>query len=93
MLPVIVSFLPPYSVQSYIPALFAIWGSLNSSVADDRMLELVASLSEEHVAGEFNDDGGPGTSAKWQDVGLWTHEQWTFLMGKCLSSMSELPFA
>jgi proteasome activator subunit 4 len=78
MIPVITSFLPPYDPHLYVPALFKLWQAFNSSVIDDRLLEFFAELAEEHVADE----------TAWRDVGMWTEEQWTFLAGKMLGSMS-----
>lgn len=43
------------------------------------MLEMLGDLAEEHVVGP----------AEWKDVGLWTEEEWTFIAGKMLGSMSE----
>lgn len=88
MVPVLTSFLPPSHIQQYLPTLFAIWEAFNSNVIDDRLTELVGDLAEEHVAGTagvFGTEGG----AQWRDVGIWAEDQWTFLMSKCLGSMSK----
>lgn len=64
--------------------LFKIWEAFNSNVADERLLEFFGDLAEEHVAGTAGDDGG----IPWQDVGIWTSDQWNTLIGKCIPSMS-----
>lgn len=87
MVPVIASFMPPTHVQFYVPPLFKLWEAFNSSVIDDRLIALAGQLSEEHVsgvAGLAGEDGG----AKWKDVGIWSGDEWTMLMGKSLGSMS-----
>jgi proteasome activator subunit 4 len=89
MVPVITSFVPPTHTHLYLPALFRIWEAFNSSVIDDRLIELVGDLSEEHVAGKFGSAGEDG-GAKWRDVGIWTEKEWTMLIGKGLGSMSKL---
>src|ERR1700734_3401711 len=87
MIPVITSFLPPTHTHLYIPALFKIWEAFNSAVIDDRLLDLAGELSEEHVAGKAGSAGSEG-GAEWKDVGIWSEEEWTFLVGKGLGSMS-----
>ncbi|KZT23745.1 hypothetical protein NEOLEDRAFT_1135845 [Neolentinus lepideus HHB14362 ss-1] len=87
MIPVITSFIPPTHCHLYLPPLLKIWEAFNSTVVDDRLLELVGDLSEEHVAGQAGDAGEEG-GARWKDVGIWSQEQWTFLMGKALGSMN-----
>ncbi|TFK57500.1 ARM repeat-containing protein [Heliocybe sulcata] len=87
MIPVVTSFLPPTHCHLYLPPLLKIWEAFNSTVVDDRFLELVGDLSEEHIAGPEGDAGEEG-GARWKDVGIWTQEQWTFLMGKALGSMN-----
>ena len=89
MIPVLTSFLPPTQTHLYLPALFKLWEAFNSSVIDDRLLELAGELSEEHVSGVSGsavEEGG----AQWKDVGLWTAAQWNFLVSKGLGSMSKL---
>lgn len=89
MIPVLTSFLPPSHTHLYLPALFKLWEAFNSSVMDDRLLELAGDLAEEHVAsvdGVFGSEGG----AKWKEVGIWSEEQWNLLVGKGLASMSML---
>lgn len=86
MIPVITSFLPPTHTHLYLPALFKLWEAFNSSVVDDRLIELAAELSEEHVAGKFGIAGEGG--AEWKDIGIWSEDQWTMLIGKSLGSMS-----
>lgn len=90
MLPVLTSFLPPTHTHLYLPALFKIWEAFNSSVMDDRLLEMCGELSEEHVSGTAGDAGQGG--APWKDVGIWTESQWATLVGKGLSSISMLFF-
>ena len=87
MVPVLTSFLPPTHTHLYLPALFRLWEAFNSSVVDDRLIELVGDLSEEHVAGKSGSVGEGG--AEWKDVGIWTKTEWTMLIGKGLGSMSE----
>ncbi|PCH33382.1 hypothetical protein WOLCODRAFT_21973 [Wolfiporia cocos MD-104 SS10] len=86
MMPVMTSFLPPTHTHLYLPALWKIWESFNSSLIDDRMIDLCGKLSEEHIAGQHS-EAGPEGAAAWKDVGLWTHEEWNYLAGKTLSSM------
>lgn len=86
-MPVLTSFLPPTHTHLYLPALLQIWQAFNSHSIDDRMLGLVGSLSVEHVGGKTGhrvENGG----AEYKDVGIWSHDEWTMLMGKCLASMS-----
>jgi proteasome activator subunit 4 len=87
MIPVMTSFLPPSHVHLYIPSLFKLWEAFNSSIIDDRLIEFVGNLSEEHVAGKFGLAGEEG-GAEWKDVGIWTSDQWTLLVGKGLGFMS-----
>ncbi|EFI28574.1 hypothetical protein CC1G_13601 [Coprinopsis cinerea okayama7 len=84
MIPVLTSFLPLTQSRLYIPPLFKIWEAFNSSIVDDRMLELCGDLSEEHVAGTAGEDGE--YAAEWKDVGIWTQWQWDLLSGKCMGS-------
>lgn len=87
MVPVLTSFLPPSHVHEYLPMLFTIWEAFNSLVIDDRLIEFMGDLAEEHVSGTsgvFGEEGG----ARWRDVGIWSEDQWTLLMSKCLSSLS-----
>lgn len=87
MIPVLTSFLPPTHTHLYLPALFKLWEAFNSSVMDDRLLELAGSLSEEHVAGLSGTAGEDG-GAKWKEIGIWSESEWKFLIGKGLGSMS-----
>ncbi|KAJ3001612.1 hypothetical protein NUW54_g6317 [Trametes sanguinea] len=89
MVPVLTSFLPPSHNHLYMPMVFKLWEAFNSSVIDDRFVELCGELSEEHIAGPHSEFGPEGT-AEWKTVGIWTEAEWTFLMGKTLGSMSEL---
>ena len=88
MTPVMVSFLPLTHTHVYIPTLFKLWEAFNSSVIDDRLLELCGELAEEHVSGRYGDAGEEG-GAEWKDVGIWTESEWIVLVGKALGSMSE----
>ena len=56
------------------------------------MIELMAELAEEHVSGPAGPLGEDGATA-WNDVGIWNEQQWIFLAGKCLGSMSMRSFA
>ena len=83
MIPVLTSFLPPTRPSDYMDVLFKIWEAFNSNVIDERFLEFFGNLAEEHVAGLANPDGG----VPWKDVGIWTSEQWSILISKCIPSM------
>ncbi|KAF7339947.1 hypothetical protein MVEN_01912400 [Mycena venus] len=86
MFPVFVSFLPPTHIHLYLPTLLAFSRAFNSTIIDERILELAGELSEEHVsgaAGLAGEDGG----AKWKDIGIWAEADWNFLVGKGLTSM------
>ncbi|KAI0296143.1 hypothetical protein BC826DRAFT_1005479 [Russula brevipes] len=87
MIPVLTSFLPPIHTHLYLPTIFKIWEAFNSSLLDDRLIEFVGELSEEHVAGTAGRAGLEG-GAQWKDVGIWSETQWTALMGKALGSMN-----
>jgi len=87
MIPVMTSFLPPTHTHLYLPTVFKIWEAFNSWLLDDRLIEFVGELSEEHVAGSMGKAGEDG-GAKWKDVGIWSETEWTVLMGKALGSMS-----
>ena len=89
MVPVLTSFLPPSYSHLYMPVVFKLWEAFNSSVIDDRFIELCGELSEEHIAGQFSEYGPEGT-AEWKTVGIWSDAEWTFLIGKALGSMSKL---
>ncbi|PAV21860.1 ARM repeat-containing [Pyrrhoderma noxium] len=89
-IPVLLSFLPLSYPQTYIHSLFSIWEAFNSNIVDDRMIEFMSDLAEEHVSGTAGHLGEGGSA--WQDVGIWKEDQWAFLMGKCLGSMN-LPIA
>jgi proteasome activator subunit 4 len=80
------SFLPLTNASSYIPALFKIWEAFNSTYIDDRMVELLALLAEEHVAGKGED----GYGLPFNDVGIFEEVQWVRIMRACLGSMSKL---
>ncbi|KAH9853059.1 ARM repeat-containing protein [Lenzites betulinus] len=87
LVPVLTSFLPPSYPSTYMPVVFKLWEAFNSSVIDDRFVELCGELSEEHVAGEYSEYGAEGC-AQWKDVGIWNDAEWTFLIGKTLGSMN-----
>ena len=81
MIPVMTSFLPPFDIHLYVPALFKLWEAFNSEVLNSRLIELCGDLSEEHKT---------GSAVKWKDVGIWTDAEWTVLVGKALGSMSKV---
>ncbi|KAF6766226.1 hypothetical protein DFP72DRAFT_838774 [Ephemerocybe angulata] len=85
MIPVLTSFLPPTRPHLYLPALFRIWEAFNSSIIDDRMLELCADLSEDHVAGQAGELGE--LAPQWKEVGIWSQWEWDFLSAKALGSL------
>ncbi|EGO02735.1 hypothetical protein SERLA73DRAFT_102663 [Serpula lacrymans var. lacrymans S7.3] len=87
MTPVLTSFLPPACPHFYMPVLFKIWEAFNSFVMDDRLLEMVGNLCEEHVAGKSGIAGEKG-GAVWKDIGIWSEEEWTMLVSKGLASMN-----
>jgi len=89
MIPAMTSFLPPIDIHLYLPTIFKIWEAFNSMLLDDRLIEFVGELSEEHVAGTVG-KVGEGGGAQWKDVGIWSEAEWTVLMGKALGSMSTL---
>ena len=88
MVPVLTSFLPPTHTHTYLPMVFKLWEAFNSSLIDDRFIELCGELAEEHIAGPLG-EAGPEGAAEWKSVGIWTESEWTFLTGKALGSMSE----
>lgn len=87
MIPVLASFLPPTHTHLYLPPLFKLWEAFNSSVIDDRLLDIAGNLSEEHAAGTSGDAEEEG-GAQWRDVGIWTEAEWNLLTCKGLGSMS-----
>ncbi|KAI8995384.1 ARM repeat-containing protein [Trametes punicea] len=87
MVPVLTSFFPPSHSHIYMPVVFRLWEASNSSVIDDRFIELCGELTEEHVSGPHSEHGTEG-AAEWKTVGIWTEAEWTFLMGKTLGSMN-----
>jgi proteasome activator subunit 4 len=89
MIPVMTSFFPRTRIHLYLPTIFKIWEAFNSTLLDDRLIEFVGELSEEHVAGTMGKAGEDG-GAQWKDVGIWSETEWTVLMGKALGSMSTL---
>ncbi|EEB97270.1 hypothetical protein MPER_03453 [Moniliophthora perniciosa FA553] len=82
MIPILTSFLPPKNFRLYIPPLFKIWEAFNSSVLDDRLLELAGDLSKENLIGRASE------GVEWKDVGIWTDSEWNMLVGKGLGSMN-----
>lgn len=84
MIPVLTSFLPPTHTHLYLSAIFNIWEAFNSVLVDERLIEFVGELAEEHVAGNAGPEGG----AQWKDVGMWSEKEWTVLISKALGSMS-----
>ncbi|KAI0275116.1 hypothetical protein BC834DRAFT_851157 [Gloeopeniophorella convolvens] len=87
VIPVLTSFLPPTHIHLYLPAIFKLWEAFNSSLIDDRLIELVGGLSEEHVAGTSG-KAGPEGGAPWKDIGIWSGTEWTVLVSKTLGSMN-----
>ncbi|KAL5534546.1 hypothetical protein ACEPAG_1009 [Sanghuangporus baumii] len=87
IVPVLTCFIPLSRPQDYLSALFSIWESFNSNIVDERMIELMADLAEEHVSGLAGPLGIDG-AARWRDVGIWTEKQWVVITGKCLGSMN-----
>jgi proteasome activator subunit 4 len=85
MVPVLTSFLPPVHTHLYLPACFAIWKSFNSTVIDDRFMEMCGDLSEELVSGSV---GSEEDGRVWKNVGIWTQAQWNVLVRKGLTSLS-----
>ncbi len=88
MIPVMSCFLPLTHTHIYLPPLFQLWEAFNSGIVNDWLLELCGDLSEEHVAGKAGDAGQDG-GAEYQDVGIWTQEQWSLLATKTLGAMSK----
>jgi proteasome activator subunit 4 len=86
MFPVFVSFFPPTHIHLYLPTLLAFSKAFNSTIIDERILELAGELSEEHVSGAAGPAGEEG-GAKWKDIGIWSEADWNFLVGKGLTSM------
>jgi proteasome activator subunit 4 len=84
MIPVITSFLPPSHTHLFLPSLFKIWEAFNSSVVDERLLELAGELSEGQVSAKPGDVGG----SEWKDVGIWNETQWKLILSKGVGSMS-----
>ena len=86
MVPVLTSFLPPAHAHLYLPACFTIWKAFNSSLLDDRFMEICGEISEEHVSVPVLSDS-QDRGMVWKDVGVWSQAQWNILVGKGLSSM------
>ena len=91
MIPVMTSFLPPTHTHLYLPAIFKVWEAFNSVLLDERLIEFMGELAEEHVAGVAGNAGLEG-GAQWKDVGMWSNAEWTALMSKALGSMSTSNF-
>ncbi|KAF7310620.1 hypothetical protein HMN09_00604800 [Mycena chlorophos] len=89
MFPVLTSFLPPTHIHLYLPTLLALARAFNSTIIDERLLELAGELSEEHVAGAAGPAGEEG-GAKWKDIGIYSEADWSFIVGKGLTAM-EVP--
>lgn len=87
MIPVMTSFLPPTHTHLYLPAIFKFWEAFNSVLLDERLIEFVGELAEEHVAGGAG-NAGPEGGAQWKDVGMWSETEWIVLMSKALGSMN-----
>ncbi len=139
----LVHFLPISHPQRWLPAMFRLWESFNSSLFDDQMLDLLARLTEMHVTdpsissassarkagslaettmrsdtkvadaaaastadadGGMNDEEAPGKAQSaesdppfgtespsekiglFNDVGIFTEQQYALIMTKCLKS-------
>lgn len=87
MVPVLTSFLPPAQAHLYLPACFSIWKAFNSTLLDDRFIEMCGELSEEHVSAPIASEG-EDFGMVWNGVGIWSQIQWNILVGKGLSSIS-----
>src|SRR5882762_8051939 len=87
MFSVMTAFLPPTHIHLYLPALLSFWRrGFNSTASNDRMVELLGSLSEEHVAGACK-EGSP----EWQAVGIWSEDEWSFIVCKAFEVMGRCP--
>jgi proteasome activator subunit 4 len=112
----LLTFLPQSHPQTYFPALFRVWNSINSYAYDERMLSFLSKLVELHVDptvsdpkklaaipddARSEDEGRPNWkredldengnwSGVYKDVGIFTHDEWSHLMVKCLVSMGTL---
>jgi hypothetical protein len=103
-----VHFVPLSHPQEWLPAVFTLWQSFNSTIYDDQWLDLLARLAERHVDpnlshprlvealkdaaeqhGGLLDADVPLTD--WagirKDVGIFTDEEFSFIMSKCLRVM------
>ncbi|CAK5268900.1 unnamed protein product [Mycena citricolor] len=80
MFPVLVSFLPLSDPHLYMPTLLSMSKACNSIIVDERILERAAELSEAHAA----------SSTAWKDIGIWSHADWNYLIGKGMSAI-EVP--
>lgn len=120
-----VHFLPSSHPQYYLPAVFKLWESFNSSIYDEQWLDLMERLAVKHLDPSVSDpaivqelremasergemvepdgvrveemgrtDGGDDSSEEWRglrkDVGIFTDDQWGFIMTKCLRAMGTL---
>lgn len=58
----LVHFLPISKPQRWLPAMFKLWESFESSLFDDQMLDLLARLAEMHIDPAASSDGVPSSS-------------------------------
>ncbi|KAH8835430.1 hypothetical protein DL96DRAFT_1675460 [Flagelloscypha sp. PMI_526] len=87
VIPILTSFLPPTQTHLYIPVLMRLWEAFNSSIIDDRLLDFLGQIVEEHVAGKAG-LVAPEGGAEWKDVGIWSSSEWNFIIGKGFNAMS-----
>lgn len=95
----LVHFLPLSKPQRWLPAMFKLWSTFESSLFDDQMIDLLARLSEMHcdpaISAESSSpspslEPGAAESAAsvpaglWKDVGLLTKDQFSLVMTKAL---------
>ncbi|EPQ28803.1 uncharacterized protein PFL1_03606 [Pseudozyma flocculosa PF-1] len=59
----LVHFLPISHPQRWLPAMFRLWESFNSSLFDDQMLDLLARLAEMHVSDPSISSASPGNGS------------------------------
>jgi len=83
MIPVLTSFIPTTHAQLYMPAFFKLWEAFHSGVIEDRMIERCGILSENNLVIERAEGNSP-----WKDVGIWTTQEWNFLIGRGSGYMS-----
>ncbi|WFD32792.1 Proteasome activator BLM10 [Malassezia sp. CBS 17886] len=86
----LVHLLPLAQPQQWLPALFRLWDTFNSSLFDDQMLDHLARLSELLVADPCGGGGGAAADTDalgvWRETGIFTDAQFATVMTKCLRS-------